>query len=117
MRSLNFRHSAIGIFEQELLALAAEKKKFQDFCEDTFANVAGCRMLGTFYRSSLLEKFKGTAKLADQIALAAHECLGLAAIRTQVGIFLLHVGIEFIAKGVVVLKRGKSVHLTAHQSR
>ena len=51
LRRFDPRGGAHGVFQEELLALAAEKEKFEDFREDALANFRGRGVIGTFYRA------------------------------------------------------------------
>jgi hypothetical protein len=93
-----------------LLALAAQKEKFEDFCKDAFANFGGCGVVGTFYRAGCAQKAECVLELGQNLAFAIHQKSLIIAVRTEVGIFLVHVEIQFIAEGAVLLKCGKSVH-------
>lgn len=101
---------ADGVFQEELLALSAQKEKFEDFCQDAFANFCGCGVVGTFYRAGYAQKAECVLELGQNLAFAIHKKSLIIAVRTEVGIFLVHVEIQLIAEGAVLFKGGKSIH-------
>jgi hypothetical protein len=67
-------------------------------------------VVGAFYRPCGAEALEGGVELAEERGLALNEERLIGAIGTQVGVLFVHVGIDFVAKGIVVLKGGKRVH-------
>jgi hypothetical protein len=110
LRRFETRNGTDGIFQKKLLALATEQEELHDFCEDALAGFAGGGVVGAFYRTSRAEALEGSVELAEECGLALNEEAVVGAIGTQVGVLFVHVGIDFVAKGVVMLKSGKRVH-------
>ena len=110
LRSFDPWGGADGIFQEELLALAAEKEKLEDFGEDAFANLRRSGVIGTFYRAGGTQKAECVLQFGQDLALAIHDKLLIVAVCAQMGILLIHIEIQFIAEGAVLLKGGQGIH-------
>jgi hypothetical protein len=76
-----------------LLALAAEKQKFEDFRKDALPNFRGRGVIGTFYRAGGAQKAERVFQFGQDLAFAIHDKLLIIAACTQMGILLIHIEI------------------------
>ncbi len=107
----NLRNGPNGVLQKELLALAAEKKKFEDFGQNALADFAGCRVLGTFYRASHPQSLKRLVKLRDDLLFTIQMGIFFQGTGSKTRIFLMHEKIKLITEGVIALKSRKGIHL------
>jgi len=112
---LNLGHGANGVFQKELLALAAEKKEFEDLGQNALADFAGCRVLGTFYRPSHTQSLKRLVKLRDDLLFAINMGIFFRGTGSKTRIFLMHEKIKLITEGIIALKSRKGIHLDIYK--
>ncbi len=110
LRSLEAGYGTDGIFQEELLALAAQEKELHDFRKNSLADFARGGVVGALYGTGRAEALEGRVEFGKEGGLALDEQSFVGAIGTQMGIFLVHVRVDFVAEGIVVLESGKRVH-------
>ena len=109
--SFHARRGADGALEEQLLALAAEEKKFQDFSHHTLAHFAGRSVLGGANRPRHSEHLERALELLKYAALAIDHLIRIRTVEPEVGIFFIHEEIQFVAEGIILVEGGKSVHV------
>jgi hypothetical protein len=67
-------------------------------------------VVGSFYRACLAQEDEGTVQFFQNFALPIHMETLIISTFPEVGVFLVHVLVEFITEGAVLLKGGKGSH-------
>jgi len=116
-RSLHVGSRSEGVFEKQLLALAAEQEKFQDFSHHALADFARGGVLGGANRSRHAEHLQRALELFQNATLAIDHLICVRTIESEVGIFFIHEEIQFVAEGIIMFKGGKSVHVEHYKAK